>query len=107
MNEPSSATHPMSVQATPANAPRYPRLRFPFLSLLFFWLVTLLLRGVDKAYFVGFMSSLALSVLATLTFLGWWWFNRRVRMGDKAAGFALIVLEAVFVGRFAHPSITS
>jgi outer membrane protein assembly factor BamB len=83
-----------------------PRLRLPFFSLLAFWLLTVVLARINKPYFVGFMAGLALSGLVTLLFLGWWWFNRRLRLWEKVAGFALIAVEAWGGGRLAHHSVT-
>jgi outer membrane protein assembly factor BamB len=53
------------------------------------------------------MAGLALSGLITLLFTGWWWFNRRLRLWEKAAGFGLFLSEAFVVGKFAHHSISA
>ncbi len=82
-----------------------PRLRFPFLCLLFFWAGGLIVGTLDKPYFIGFMYSVASAGLITLLFFGWWWFNRRLRFSEKVLGFALIVGGAWTVGKYSHHSI--
>src|SRR5678815_3198769 len=94
MNEPSTIDNRPSEQAERRPVDHLPRLRFPFVCLAGFWLLTFVLARFDKPYFVGFMSGLALSGLLTLLLMGWWWFNRRLRLWEKAAGFGLILLEA-------------
>src|SRR5215813_13616739 len=81
------------------------RLRLPALALLTFWAITLAASWVDKPYFVGFMFGLLCTGLITLLILGWWWFNRVLRMWEKCAGFALLAAEAWVVGRLSHHSI--
>ena len=81
------------------------RLRFPAVALLAFWGATLAASWWDKPYFVAFMYGLVSTALITLLFLGWWWFNRGLRMWEKCAGFALLLGEAWVVGRFSHRSI--
>lgn len=107
MNESSALQQPATERERTAIAREFPRLRFPFICLLAFWLLTFLLRPINKPYFVGFMIGLALAGLLTLLFLGWWWFNRRLRFWEKAAGFALMVTGAVLAGRFADHSINA
>jgi outer membrane protein assembly factor BamB len=82
-----------------------PRLRFPFLCLLIFWLLSFLVGALNKPYFVGFMYSMASAALVTLLFVGWWWLNRGLRIWEKCAGFALIILEAWIVGKFSDQSV--
>src|SRR5579872_750240 len=107
MNEPTTLPQPAPEQEGTAASRDFPRLRFPFACLLAFWLLTFALKAINKPYFVGFMAGLALAGLITLTFLGWWSFNRRLRLWDKAAGFALMVTGAVLVGKFADHSINA
>ena len=85
--------------------PSLPRVRFPLICLVTFWLFTFLSGQFNKPYFVGFMLGLALSGLITILFLGWWFFNRGLRRWEKFAGFALIVCEAVLIGKFTHHSV--
>jgi len=106
MNEPSTIDNRPLEQAERRPADHLPRLRFPFVCLAGFWLLTFVLARFDKPYFVGFMSGLALSGLLTLLFMGWWWFNRRLRLWEKTAGFGLILFEAYLVGKFTHRSVT-
>src|SRR5262249_18379448 len=77
---------------------KLPRLRFPAICLLIFWVLSFVLPAVDKPYFVSFMSTLACTSLLNLLFLGWWWFNRGLRLWEKAAGFVLLIAEAWIVG---------
>jgi len=106
MNEPSTIDNRPLEQAERRPADHLPRLRLPFVCLASFWLLTFVLARFDKPYFVGFMSGLALSGLLTLLFMGWWWFNRRLRLWEKTAGFGLILFEACLVGKFTHRSVT-
>jgi outer membrane protein assembly factor BamB len=82
-----------------------PRVRLLFISLLLFWAFTLVMARLNKPYFVGFFSSLLSTVLITLLFVSWWWFYRGLKRWEKCAGFALLLAEAVLVGKFAHPSV--
>ena len=82
-----------------------PRLRFPFLCLLIFWIVSFVVAHLNKPYFFGFLYGMASVAIVTLLFLGWWWFNRRLNGWEKCAGFALVIGEAWFVGRFSDRSV--
>jgi outer membrane protein assembly factor BamB len=105
MNEQTTLNQPVPEQGQPPAAPKRLRLKFPFLCLLTFWLLTFVVARINKPYFVGFLSGLALASLITLLFLGWWWFNRGLRLREKAAGFAIIIIEAWLVVKFAHHSV--
>ncbi len=88
-----------------AVANRVPRLRFPVLCVLIFWVASFVVGAFDKPYFFGFLYEIASSSLVTLCFLVWWWFNRRLRYSEKFLGFALMAGEAWVVGRLSHHSI--
>ncbi len=102
MNEPSAA-HPLEEETAVAN--RLPRLRFPVLCVLIFWVASLVVGAFDKPYFFGFLYEIASSSLVTLCFLVWWWFNRRLRFSEKVLGFALMAGEAWVTGRLSDHSI--
>src|SRR5215510_11698626 len=106
MNESTSLDLQTSGAGSAPLARKLPRLRFPAVFLLIFWALSFIAAAIDKPYFVGFMYTLASTALVTLLFLGWWWFNRSLRLSEKCAGFAVLVVEAWVVGRFSHRSIT-
>ena len=76
MNEPMLADQqtPEPEQIRPAR--KLPRLRFPAVCLLIFWLLYFGVSALDKPYFVGFMYGLASTGLITLFFFLWWWCRR-------------------------------
>src|SRR5262245_8860751 len=76
------------------------KLRFPAICLLLFWVISLVVARLDKPYFLGFLYGLASTFLISVLFLGWWWFNRSLRLLEKAIGFLLLVGEALVVGKF-------
>src|SRR5881392_1912987 len=89
MNEPSAPPgQPSQGETAPGRRRGLLRLRFPFLCLLAFWLVSFALQALDKSYFVGFLYGLLSTTLITLLFLGWWAFNRGLRAWEKLLGFA-------------------
>lgn len=89
------------------SAPRsLPRLRFPVICLLSFWVLTLVAGAFDKTYFVGFILGMGSATLVTLLFLGWWWCNRGFRFVEKLLGFLFVVIAAVLVGKLSHASIS-
>jgi outer membrane protein assembly factor BamB len=106
MNEPTTLNQAVAEQEQSHNNFKIPRLRLLFVSLIVFWLLGFVLARINKPYFVGFMCGLALSGLITLIFLGWWWFNRSLRLWEKVAGFSLMAAEVWLVGRFTHHSVT-
>jgi outer membrane protein assembly factor BamB len=85
--------------------PNLLRLRLPLIGLVLFWIVSLVVRAVDKPYFVGFFYGLASTGLITLLILGWWWFNRQLLWREKLLGFVFVLGEAFIVGKLSHPSI--
>jgi outer membrane protein assembly factor BamB len=106
LNKPAPSEQLMPEQEEPPVARNLPRLRFPFICLVGFWALTFAATTVNKPYFVGFMIGLALGGLLTLSFLGWWWFNRSLRLWEKTAGFALLIGEAALVAKLSDRSIT-
>jgi outer membrane protein assembly factor BamB len=105
MNEPTSSAGQLPGRETAADGRTLPRLRLPFVSLLVFWILSVVVARLNKPYFVGFMYGLLATGLITLLFFGWWWFNRGLRFWEKCAGFVLLVGEAVLVGMFTHRSV--
>src|SRR5262245_56790829 len=82
-----------------------PRL-WPALALVaLFWIVSFVVAGLNKSYFVGFLSGMATSFLLTLSYLVWWWTSSRIRLLDRLYGFAVIAAGGVAVAPFCHPSI--
>ena len=106
MNQPTILDQPTANPDASASVRTLPRLRFPFLCLLTFWVLNPVVGAMNKPYFVGFMYSLAAAALITLAFLGWWWFNHGLRKWEKCAGFAFVVAEAWLVQKFSHHSIS-
>ena len=105
MNEPSALPGQPSQGETASGRRGFLRLRFPFLCLLAFWLASFALQALDKSYFVGFLCGLLSTTLITLLFLGWWGFNRGLRVWEKLLGFAFVVGEAWLVGKYSDRSI--
>src|SRR5262249_45044064 len=106
MNDTSTLSQSTSGGQSSGVRPNRPGLRLPSIALLIYWVATFAARPVDKPYFFGFMYGLAAAGLLTLLVLGWWWFNRAVRLRDKVLGFAFLLGEAVVVAKLAHPSIS-
>jgi outer membrane protein assembly factor BamB len=106
MNDTSTLDQTTSGGKSSGPRPNLPGLRLPVIGLLIYWLATFAARAVDKPYFFGFMCGLATAGILTLLILGWWWFNRAVRLRDKVLGFAFLLGEAVVVAKLAHPSIS-
>src|SRR5262245_2094355 len=93
----------------PGSAPttrNLPRLRFPILCLLIFWVLSFVVAHLYKPDCLGSMYGLSSTALRSLLFLFWWWFNRCLRVLEKCAGFALLVGEAWVLGKFSHRSIS-
>jgi len=105
MNESTPLASPDPSRNSPAPGD-LPRLRFPTICVVVFWLLSFVVGMINKPYFVGFMYGLGSTGLLTLLILGWWWFNRGLRRWEKWAGFALIIGEAWLVGKGSHRSIT-
>ncbi|HTL59769.1 MAG TPA: PQQ-binding-like beta-propeller repeat protein [Candidatus Limnocylindrales bacterium] len=105
MNETSTFDQPAPGEKAKARS-EIPRLRLPSMAVLLYWIATFVLAAIDKPYFFGFMFGLLTAILLTLVVLGWWWFNRAVRLRDKALGFAFLLAEAILVGRLADRSIS-
>jgi outer membrane protein assembly factor BamB len=103
MNQPETLDRPVP-EPVPAGAPRL-RLRFPSICLLVFWVAFFVVGAFNKPYFFGFLYGMASALVVTLLFFGWWWLNRGLRLWEKCAGFALVILEAWLVGRFSHRSV--
>ncbi|MDB6055237.1 MAG: repeat-like protein [Verrucomicrobiales bacterium] len=82
-----------------------PRLRFPFICLLVFWVATFAVQQVDKQYFQAFFFSLGSSGLFTILFLGWWFFNKALTRRDKLTGFLFLLVEAILVGKTADKTV--
>src|SRR5215469_5323237 len=102
MNNPETLDPPAS-GAIPSKTQRpRPRLVFPTLCLLIFWVASFVVGAFNKPYFFGFIYGMVSALLVTLLFFGWWWFNRGLTWRDKCGGFGLILLEALLVGRFSH-----
>jgi len=81
------------------------RLKFPIAIAVLFWLSWIINGRVEKAYFTSFMTELATSGVFILLFLGWWWFNRGLRLKEKFIGFVLIVGGAFVAGKIRHVSL--
>src|SRR5690348_13671540 len=99
MSQPTIPDSPVATANAAPSQRRLPGLRFPFVSLLFFWVVNLGSSAFQKPYFVGFMLGILTCGLLTILFFSWWWFNRGLSISEKLLGFALIAAEMVLVGR--------
>src|SRR5262249_16587858 len=106
MNETSTLDPSAPGGQTPRPPSKLPRLRLPSVAVVLYWIVTFVLGAIDKPYFFGFMFGLLTVSLLTLVLLGWGWFNRTVRIGDKLFGFAFLLAVAVLVGRLADRSVS-
>lgn len=73
---------------------RLPRLNFPLWLVGIYWVLYFVVTNLEKPYFYGFIYGIASSLIFIFCFLGWWWFNRTLRLSEKAAGFLLIVAGA-------------
>ncbi len=102
----------MSIE-TPAAAPAIPVVpvavkppRFWPAAVLvgLYWLMVALTGWLELPTFFRFLPRLAGAVLLPLTFFGWWWANRRVRLSDRAFGFAVVVGLGAAVAPLVHPS---
>jgi outer membrane protein assembly factor BamB len=79
---------------------------WPVLALVaLFWALQIVVAGLNKSYFFGFLFSMAASALLILVSFAWWWTNRRIRLPDRLYGFVLIVGAGVIVTPLCHPSI--
>src|SRR5262245_17375484 len=93
-------------QVSPAAIPpKHLRLKFPVGLVLIFWALHFIVGSLEKPYFYGFLFQMASVGLLTLLFLGWWWFNRGLRLSEKFLGFAVIVVGGAITGTFSHRSI--
>jgi outer membrane protein assembly factor BamB len=93
----------MEVDATPP--PRRLRLRFPIICLVLFWATTIAALFIDKLYFYGFLLQMGSTALFLLFFLGWWFFNRGLKFGQKLLGFAIIIAGGAVAATFVHKSL--
>src|SRR5260221_2135357 len=82
-----------------------PRLGFPIICLLVFWIAAFVAGQLDKLYFFGFLYALASSALITLAFAGWWWLARGLSRWEKFLGVAPVIAEAWMAARFTHHTI--
>lgn len=90
---------------TPAGKPRTLRLGFPLGVVTLFWIAFFGSGFIDKMYFHSFLFQLATTAFFILFFFGWWWFNRGLGLGEKAVGFAVIVLGIFVTQRLLHHSV--
>src|SRR5262249_53308754 len=54
---------------------------------------------------VGFLYGMGSAAVFALLYFVWWWTNRGLRLGDRAAGFLLILAGCPVVEPFCHPSV--
>src|SRR5436190_20076725 len=79
---------------------------WPALALVaLYWIAFFVVAGLNKSYFVGFLSGMAASFLLTLSYLVWWWTGSRIRFLDRLFGFVVIAAGGTAVAPFCHPSI--
>src|SRR5579872_1354341 len=97
---PRTQESPSGKEISPAEAPPFPRLGFPLGLIAIYWVLYFAVGRVDKPYFYGFIYGLASALLFALCFFGWWWFNRAIRLSEKALGFVLIVGAGFVAGKF-------
>src|SRR5262245_30081783 len=74
-------------------------------ALALYWTGHLVVAHIETFYFVGFLFNLGSAALLAIVLLAWWWFNRRVPLRSRLYGFLLIVVGAMVVEPFCHPSI--
>src|SRR5262245_59055858 len=70
-----------------------------------FWIGFVIIRAVEKPYFVGFMYSMAAPALLLLVFSPWWWFNRRIPMNDRIYGCLVVIATGIAVAPLCHKSV--
>src|SRR5262245_25107933 len=98
---PATPTRPL-----PHSAPKRPRL-WPAVALVaLYWAAVVTSYALELGTFPRFVSRLGAAVLLILVFAGCWWASRRVRLRDRAAGFALVVAGAAAVQFLGDPSAT-
>src|SRR5262245_55369508 len=93
------------ISEEPSSAAKPLRLKFPIGVVVVFWALRFAVGGLEKPYFYAFLLQMASVGLFTLLFLGWWWFNRGLRLSEKLFGFGVIVFGAVITGTLTHRSI--
>lgn len=94
-----------STAPTPPAAPPPLRLRAPLSFVAIYWAAGIIVGGLEKPYFYGFLYGMASAILLTLFFFGWWFTRRQVRLRDRFAGLLLVVAGAVGVTLLGHPSV--
>jgi outer membrane protein assembly factor BamB len=83
-----------------------PRRLWPAVILVgLFWTAFTLSGWLEIPTFFRFFTRLAAFPLLGLSFFGWWWLNRRVRLADRLYGFALVVAGGVGAYFLCHPSV--
>jgi outer membrane protein assembly factor BamB len=88
-----------------ADVAKPPRL-WPAVALVAtFWGLQFIVGRLDKAYFVGFLFSMAAAASLVLLFFAWWWTNRRVPFRERLLAFGLVLGLGVAVAPFCHPSM--
>ena len=105
MNDTSGPQGQPPQEQAAANRERQLRLRFPFFCVLIFWVVSAVMGAVDTFYFMVFFYRMISATLVTLLFLGWWSFNRGLRVSEKLAGLAVILAGGWVAARILHHTI--
>lgn len=101
MNESAAESRP----GPPIQGRRPLKLRFPAICVAIFWIVFFVVNGMENSYFHTFLTQVGSGALFVLLFFGWWWFNRGLRLSQKAIGFVAILGLGWLTSRFLHPSV--
>jgi outer membrane protein assembly factor BamB len=82
-----------------------PRLWFPLVLIASYWAAVIIVDRLEKPYFVAFLFGLITPVVLGLVIAGWWWLNRKIRLGDRLFGFLAVLLGGLVAVPLVHPSV--
>lgn len=83
-----------------------PRFIFPVVLLGLFWAFHFTAPWVEMPSLTRFVSRMAVTAVAVLAWIVWWWVRRRSAWSDKTLGFVLIAIGAVLAGWLCHHTVS-
>jgi outer membrane protein assembly factor BamB len=96
---------PAPTPAAVAVGERRPRLWPGVVLIGLFWVEFVVVGGLDKYYFEGFLYAMAAPAVLLLLFSIWWWFNRRIPLRERVFGCLLVIGTGVVAAPFCHKTV--
>ncbi len=96
---------PASTLPTAASSERRARLWPGVVLVSLFWVAFVVVGGLDKYYFTGFLYAMAAPATLVLLFSIWWWRSRRIPLADRTGGYLLVLGTGLAVAPFCHKSV--